>query len=42
MEKLTRTDVEQLIASGSELNFQSADLSNLDEVIYINEEELLE
>ena len=30
MKKLTRTDVNQLIASGNFLNFQDADLSNLD------------
>ena len=30
MKKLTRIEVERLIASGNELNFQNADLSNLD------------
>ena len=30
MEKLTRIEDERLIASGSELNFQDVDLSNLD------------
>ena len=30
MKKLTRTEVEQLIASGGELNFKNVDLSNVD------------